>query len=66
MRFNHIRENPFIYYGTEQNFLITRIPSIDLVRFGLVGFGVQYLSFSILAILYILSKGWILCIRGKT
>ncbi len=56
MRFNHIREDPFIYYGTEQNFLITRIPSIDLVRFGLVGFGVQYVSFSVLAILYILFK----------
>ncbi len=55
-RFNHIKEDPFQYYSVEKNFTITKIPSIDLVMFGRVGFLIQSLSFAQFASLYVLAK----------
>jgi len=45
-RFNKIKENPFEYYGVEKKFKITKIPSLDLVKFGKAGFLIQSLSFA--------------------
>lgn len=51
-RFNHIKENPFTYYGVEENFKIKKVFSIDLVQFGKIGFLVQSFSFAVSSFLY--------------
>ncbi len=55
-RFNHIKEEPFGYYGVERNFKITKIFSLDLVQFGKIGFLIQSFSFAISSFLYSLLK----------
>ncbi len=45
-RFNPIKEDPFTYYGVRNNFKIKKIPSIDLVMFGKLGFLIQTFSFA--------------------
>jgi len=55
-RFNPIKEDPFYYYGVKNIFKITKIPSVDLVRFGRIGFWVQSLSFAGLMSLYVMFK----------
>ena len=40
-----VSEDPFSYYGVEQNFTITRLPTFDTVSWGRVGFWLQTLSF---------------------
>ncbi len=55
-RFNHIKQDPFEYYGTRKNFKITKIPSLDLVRFGKIGFWIQSLSFACASFWYVLPK----------
>ena len=55
-RFNFIKSNPFDYYGVEKNFKITKLPSLDLVRFGRIGFWVQSASFAKIASWYALLK----------
>ena len=45
-RFNKIKEDPFDYYKIKQNFKIRKAPTIDLVKFGKIGFLVQLLSFA--------------------
>ncbi len=44
-RHTSINEDPFSYYGVEQNFTITRLPTFDTVSWGRVGFWLQTLSF---------------------
>ena len=51
-RFNKIKEDPFIYYGVEKKFTITRIPSLDLISLGRIGFWVQAGSFAFFAFFY--------------
>jgi len=51
-RFNHIKDNPFEYYGVTKNFKIKRLPSVDLVIFGKIGFLIQSISFAKFALLY--------------
>ncbi len=51
-RFNYIKDNPFTYYGVEENFKIKKVFSIDLVKFGKIGFWIQEVSFSKFAFLY--------------
>ena len=47
-RFNKIKEDPYIYYNVEQNFVIKRLPCIDFIKFiPWVGFWIQYLSYII-------------------
>ena len=53
-RFNHIKEDPFDYYDVEKLFNIKKIPSLDLVKFGKIGFLTQSISFSITALVYAL------------
>ena len=54
--FNSIKENPFDYYSVNKDFKITKISSIDLVKFGKIGYLIQSVSFSISAFLYTLFK----------
>lgn len=51
-RFNPIKEDPFEYYGVERLFTIKKLPSIDLVDFGKIGFLIQTFSFAKFAFLY--------------
>lgn len=53
-RFNPIKGDPFSYYRVKKNFTITRIPSLDLVSQGKIGFWVQATSFALLSFLYVL------------
>lgn len=55
-RFNKIKENPFDYYGVEKIFRIIKVPSIDLVKFGKIGFLAQSFSFAKLVCLYAMFK----------
>lgn len=45
-RKNTIKDNPFHYYGIESNFLVRKLPTIDLVSWGKIGFIFQTLSFA--------------------
>lgn len=45
-RKNSIKENPFEYYGVEENFKITRLWCLDLVSWGRVGFWVETFTFA--------------------
>ena len=51
-RYTDIRKSPYEYYKVEQNFKIKKIFSIDLVRFGKLGFIIQTLSFALSAFIY--------------
>lgn len=53
-RFNTIKEDPFAYYGVEKKFTITKIPSLDLIAMGRIGFWVQTGSFAFFASIYTL------------
>ncbi|MCX6731757.1 MAG: glycosyltransferase family 4 protein [Candidatus Parcubacteria bacterium] len=48
-RFNRIKEDPFAYYDIKKNFKITKIPSLDLIKFGKIGFWIQSFSFAKIA-----------------
>jgi glycosyltransferase involved in cell wall biosynthesis len=45
-RYTPIADDPFVYYGAPHSFELTRISSIDTVKFGRVGFWVQSLTFA--------------------
>lgn len=55
-RFNPIKQGPFEYYDVPQNFKIIKIPSLDLVVLGVIGFLIQSFSFAIGATFYTLLK----------
>src|SRR3989344_3145634 len=55
-RLNPIKDDPFVYYGVNKNFKITRLPVLDLVKFGRFGFWLESLIFSKIAALYLLFK----------
>lgn len=55
-RFNRLKEDTFEYYNIRGKFKITKIPSLDLVRFGRVGFRIQSFSFSLFALFYLFFK----------
>lgn len=55
-RFNYIKTGPFDYYCVRKNFKITKLPTIDFVKLGRVGFWIQSLSFAIAASLSALFK----------
>ena len=55
-RFNFVKSDPFEYYGARKNFKITKLPSLDLVKFGKFGFLIQSLSFACAAFWYVLLK----------
>ncbi len=55
-RLNTIKQNTFEYYNVQENFKITRLPTLDMVRFGKFGFLIQSISFANLATIYSLFK----------
>ena len=55
-RLNAETESPSSYYEVEENFTITKLPTLDLVRFGRIGFWIQSLSFSVFALCYVVLK----------
>ena len=55
-RLNYIKENPFEYYGVKENFKIIKLPTLDLIIFGKVGFWIQSLNFAKFATIYTLFK----------
>lgn len=55
-RLNNIKEDPYTYYGVKHNFRIKKLPCLDLVRFGKIGFYIQSLTFSISSFFYIIFK----------
>lgn len=46
-RLNYLQRDPFAYYGIDKNFKVTKIPTIDLVGFGQIGFMIETLSFAL-------------------
>ena len=48
-RLNPIQDDPFEYYDVERNFSLVKLPSIDLVWIGRIGFLVQLVTFSLFA-----------------
>lgn len=50
-RYNIIKADPFDYYNVSKNFKIVKIPSLDLVRFGWLGFWIQRATFILGAII---------------
>lgn len=48
-RFNSITEDPFTYYGIERVFSIVRVPVLDTVRWGKIGFLFQSMLFALTA-----------------
>src|SRR3989338_4041143 len=55
-RFNPIKIDPFEYYGVNRSFEITRLPVLDLVKFGRFGFWLESLIFSKIAAVYLFLK----------
>lgn len=51
-RWNPIVTDPFEFYGTERNFTITKLPSLDLVSWGRIGFWISSFAFAIAALRY--------------
>mgnify|MGYP001560275961 CR=1 FL=1 len=50
-RFNHIKEDPFVYHDVKENFAIKRLPCIDTVKFGKIGFLFEIFSFTFFVVL---------------
>ena len=55
-RHTHIGGDPFTYYGVEQNFIMTKLPVIDSVKWGRVGFLLETLSFAVSAFFHVRGK----------
>ncbi len=55
-RLNKIKDDPFSFYGTKRSFTIRRLPVPDLIAFGPVGFFAETLSFSLVALSYVIFK----------
>lgn len=55
-RHNASKGDPFEHYGMEKTFIVTKLPTLDFVRFGKVGFFIQALSFAVSVFLYVLFK----------
>ncbi|MFH1841349.1 MAG: glycosyltransferase family 4 protein [Candidatus Nealsonbacteria bacterium] len=59
-RFNHIKEDPFDYYGINRIFKIKKLPCLDLIPldryFGHFGFWIENATFNFFVFFYILFK----------
>ncbi|MBU1159565.1 glycosyltransferase family 4 protein [Patescibacteria group bacterium] len=55
-RLNKIKEDLFEYYGIKRNFKITKLPCLDLVGFGKLGFLIETVSFLISVKIYLLFR----------
>lgn len=52
-RLNYIHVDPFVYYGIDKNFKVTRVPTIDLVGFGQIGFMIETLCFTFFSFVFL-------------
>ena len=52
-RRTHIGDDPFGYYAVEKIFSITRLPVIDTVKWGKIGFIVETISFAVAAFFHL-------------
>ncbi len=65
-RLNKIKEDPFSYYGVSKTFTVRRLPVLDLVWLGPLGFWLEAVSFSASAFFYSLGRrGWMLYTRDE-
>ena len=64
-RRNHIQEDSFEYYALPKGFIITKLFTWDLVRFGRIGFFIQTLTFSFSALYYGLKSDAIIYCRDE-
>jgi len=55
-RKNHIRENPFEYYGVDQSFKVTYLWCLDLVKWGRFGYWIEMLTFAERTVWHVLFK----------
>ncbi len=55
-RLNKMKDNPFEYYGVEKEFKIIKLPCLDLVYFGKLGFLIQTFSFALSTTVYLLFR----------
>ena len=59
-RFNHIKKDPFNYYGIKKNFKIKKLPCIDLIPLDFIlknlGLWIQTISFLIFVKMYLLFR----------
>ena len=55
-RYTHIGSDPFTYYGVEENFVVSRLPVIDSVKWGRIGFLIETISFACSAFFHIRGK----------
>ncbi|HEY4506286.1 MAG TPA: glycosyltransferase family 4 protein [Candidatus Paceibacterota bacterium] len=51
-RFNHVKTSPFEYYDIESNFTIKKLPALDLVFLGRIGFWIETVSFMVASVVY--------------
>ena len=66
-RLNPLKEDPYKYYGVQKNFSIRKLPSLDLVWFGKVGFFIQEWTFLVSVFFFLLfsrRKG-LIYVRGE-
>lgn len=47
-----ISSDPFVYYGIKKNFSVQKLFSIDLARFGRIGFWIQSFIFTVSVVIY--------------
>src|SRR3989344_2201190 len=55
-RSNNIKETPFEFYDIKENFKIVRLPTLNLIKFGKIGFLIQSIMFAKFSTIYALFK----------
>jgi glycosyltransferase involved in cell wall biosynthesis len=64
-RHTPIKEDAFTYYEVENIFSIRKLPVLDLIFLGRVGFWIESISFALFALLYSLSKQGVIYSRDE-
>ena len=64
-RLNPIQTDAFEYYGVKKNFTITRIPVLDTVAWGRIGFWFELLQFLFFTRLYLVGKRGVVYTREE-
>ncbi len=68
-RLNKEKTDPYTFYSVKKNFNIKRLPCLDLVCLGSLGFWLQEKTFALSALIYTLlraARGAIIYVRGET
>ena len=66
-RLNSLKEDPYGYYGVQKNFSIRKVPSLDLVWFGKIGFFIQEWTFLVSVFFFLLlsHREGVIYVRGE-